>query len=115
MVGRSVNIGDGEGGIKALLMKKSVRELRLVMKEVMVKARSSHAVRMPPRAPAASTQWKLERFGGRKFLALAGDDTERSLVSWMQAIVILRALRVSRTILHLSSSLRPRTFQERRP
>ena len=76
---------------EALLMKKSVREWRLVMKEVMAKARSSHAVRMPPRVPAASTQWKLERFGGRKFLALAGD-TEGSLVSWMQAIVILLEL-----------------------
>jgi len=51
-----------------------------VMKLCKVRELSSQAVRIPPRLPRASTQWRFLKFEGRKDLALAGE-VEWSLVS----------------------------------
>jgi hypothetical protein len=71
----------------------------------------SQAVAMPSREPVASTVAKSERPVGRKERALRSS-REASLVSWMHTTTGEARERAFRTEVHLSSSPRPRVFQE---
>ena len=83
-----------------------------MMKLSKASALTSHAVRIPPQLPPASTQRKSRREGKRKERALAAE-VEESFVSCRQTTVGLAVVSVSLTTSHLSVSPRPRTFQER--
>jgi len=93
--------------------KKMVSERCLEMNEHMVSTLLFQAVMMPPLVPVASTQWKSFRFVGRKARDFAAEVSE-SLDSCRHTMSAREVVKVSRTVLHLSESPRPLTFQDRR-
>jgi hypothetical protein len=97
--------------LEAVEEKNVVRVRWRLMNEVRERALAFQAVSKPPRDPFASTQEKSEREGGRKVCVFTKSE-KPSLVSWMQAMSRRAEASTSRTVLHLSASPSPRTFQE---
>ena len=112
MIRRPIGVGDREIKIRSIAIESSSKSVRFYEEILKGEKRSIPSSEGPPLVPSAGAKTKEdERLVGRKDFALK-KSMLASLVSWMQIMEGFASIKALRTMVHLSESPRPRTFQD---